>query len=70
MRFAERPDGRDYLASMGIYVFRKQFLVDLLTESAAIDFGKDIIPQAVNTPRVGLSIRRVLGRHRNHTDVL
>ena len=49
MRFAERTDGCDYLASMGIYVFRKQFLVDLLTASSAMDFGKDIIPQSVNT---------------------
>jgi glucose-1-phosphate adenylyltransferase len=48
VRYAERADGLDYLASMGIYVFRKQFLVDLLMESAAVDFGKELIPQAVN----------------------
>jgi glucose-1-phosphate adenylyltransferase len=48
MRYAERADGREYLASMGIYVFRKQFLVDLLMESTGADFGKEVIPQAVN----------------------
>jgi len=48
LRYATRADGRDYLASMGIYVFRKQFLVELLTESTAMDFGKELIPQSVN----------------------
>ena len=48
LRFAEREDGRDYLASMGIYVFRRQFLVDLLIGSSAVDFGKELIPQAVS----------------------
>ncbi len=39
---AERP----YLASMGIYIFRKELLKRLLMEdmSSAIDFGKEIIP--------------------------
>jgi glucose-1-phosphate adenylyltransferase len=48
VRYAERADGMDYLASMGIYVFRKQFLIDLLRESTAVDFGKELIPHAVN----------------------
>jgi glucose-1-phosphate adenylyltransferase len=48
LRYAERPDGRNYLASMGIYVFRRQFLMDLLLGSGAVDFGKELIPQAVN----------------------
>jgi glucose-1-phosphate adenylyltransferase len=49
IRFTTRSDGRDFLASMGIYVFRKQVLLDLLTESTAIDFGKEIIPQAIHS---------------------
>ena len=56
VRFAERSDGRDFLASMGIYVFRKEFLSSLLTESAAMDFGRDIIPQSVNKHRVSAYI--------------
>jgi glucose-1-phosphate adenylyltransferase len=52
IRSSHRPDGRDYLASMGIYVFRKQHLVDLLTESSAIDFGKELIPQTIHGRRV------------------
>jgi glucose-1-phosphate adenylyltransferase len=38
---------REYLASMGIYVFRKSFLIRLLKESTAIDFGKELIPEAI-----------------------
>jgi len=52
VRYEERADGRDYLASMGIYVFHKRFLVNLLLESTAADFGKDLIPQAVPNYRV------------------
>jgi glucose-1-phosphate adenylyltransferase len=52
IRSSKRPDGRDYLASMGIYVFQKQLLTDLLAESTAIDFGKELIPQAIHHRRV------------------
>jgi glucose-1-phosphate adenylyltransferase len=42
------PEGpREFLASMGIYFFRKHFLIDLLNESSAVDFGKELIPQAI-----------------------
>jgi glucose-1-phosphate adenylyltransferase len=50
---ATGPEGpREYLASMGIYFFRKQFLIDLLTESTAVDFGKEVIPQAIQKHNV------------------
>jgi glucose-1-phosphate adenylyltransferase len=45
-------DGRDYLANMGIYLFRKEFLVELLNESKALDFGKDVIPESVGKCKV------------------
>lgn len=39
---------RPYLASMGIYVFSRDTLFDLLaTHSSATDFGKEIIPEAL-----------------------
>ncbi|WP_138429241.1 glucose-1-phosphate adenylyltransferase [Fodinibius saliphilus] len=42
-------DGRVYLASMGIYIFKKEALNELLDEhEEATDFGKEIIPQAIN----------------------
>jgi glucose-1-phosphate adenylyltransferase len=41
-------DGRVYLASMGIYIFKKDILNDLFEEyEDATDFGKEIIPEAI-----------------------
>jgi len=46
------------LASMGIYVFNSEFLIDKLLEDAALgkksshDFGKDIIPGVIDKHRV------------------
>lgn len=42
---------KKHLASMGIYVFNLQVLLDLL-DTGAKDFGRDIIPQAIGTHRV------------------
>src|SRR5262249_45787802 len=42
--------GREYLASMGIYCFKREVLLELLTaKPLATDFGKDIFPRAVGT---------------------
>lgn len=42
--------GREYLASMGIYCFKRQVLIELLTaRPLATDFGKDVFPRAVAT---------------------
>jgi glucose-1-phosphate adenylyltransferase len=43
---------RPYMANMGIYVFQRKFLVDLLTETEAVDFGKEILPESINTYKV------------------
>ena len=46
------PGGREsYLASMGIYVFNRNVITDLL-DNPLSDFGKHIIPHAINTHRV------------------
>ncbi len=45
-------EGRNFLANMGIYVFGKKLLIDLLTNSDALDFGKDLFPQALDKHRV------------------
>ena len=45
------PD-RPFLASMGIYVFSREVLYDVLEGSRAVDFGKEIIPQSLGTHRV------------------
>ena len=42
--------GEIYLASMGIYIFNRQVMRDLLNEHPdAIDFGKEIIPMAIES---------------------
>ena len=47
-----RDDGRNFLGSMGIYVFCKDILFDVLMESDAADFGKEVIPQAIGRHKV------------------
>ena len=45
------PD-RPFVASMGIYVFSRDVLHDILARDNAVDFGREIIPHALNTHRV------------------
>ena len=40
--------GRHYLASMGIYIFNKDLLVKLMKDDGTVDFGKEIIPGAID----------------------
>lgn len=47
-----KSQGRDYLASMGIYIFNKKLLVDLMEGSDSIDFGKEIMPGAIENHKV------------------
>jgi glucose-1-phosphate adenylyltransferase len=46
--------GRNYQASMGIYIFNRQLLFDILLSEFrdATDFGKEIIPQSLNKYKV------------------
>ncbi len=44
--------GRDCLASMGIYLFNRDTLVDLLTKTDYHDFGREIFPASARTHRV------------------
>jgi glucose-1-phosphate adenylyltransferase len=45
--------GRRYLASMGIYLFNRQVLLDLLgADPAATDFGKEVFPRSLQSHRV------------------
>jgi glucose-1-phosphate adenylyltransferase len=49
-----RAKGKVYLASMGIYIFNRHLLFDLLQNENkdAADFGKEIIPQSINKYKV------------------
>ncbi len=63
--FHEKPEGDEldglesstgsetaYLGSMGIYVFRQEVLREMLLDTEAEDFGKQIIPAAIEELRV------------------
>jgi glucose-1-phosphate adenylyltransferase len=49
-----KKKGRVYLASMGIYIFTRKFLFDLLQSEykEGTDFGKEIIPQSIQKYKV------------------
>ncbi len=49
-----QQQGRNYLASMGIYIFNRKIMLDLLMEKFpdATDFGKEIIPSSINNHKV------------------
>ena len=41
--------GREYIASMGIYIFNREVLQEVLQDESNVDFGKDIIPKSIQT---------------------
>lgn len=49
--------GRDCLASMGIYLFNRDTLVDVLTKTDYQDFGKEIFPTSIRTHHVQLHLQ-------------
>ncbi len=49
---AMKSAGRLYLASMGIYVFDRDLLIELMNDPSTNDFGKEIIPQSIGKHKV------------------
>jgi glucose-1-phosphate adenylyltransferase len=49
-------NGRDCLASMGIYIFNRSTLMDVLTKTTYQDFGKEVFPAAFRTRHVGVHL--------------
>src|SRR5690606_10134897 len=47
-----KSQGREYLASMGIYVFTKGILQEMLLSNAGMDFGKELIPDSIGKKSV------------------
>ena len=41
--------GREYIASMGIYIFNREVLQEVLQDESNVDFGRDIIPKSIQT---------------------
>jgi glucose-1-phosphate adenylyltransferase len=46
------PGSGSFLASMGIYIFRPEVLSELLVGTDTVDFGREVIPQALSQYRV------------------
>lgn len=49
-------EGRNLLASMGLYIFNKDVMVDLLANTKYEDFGKEVFPAAMREHRVQLHL--------------
>ena len=47
-----KNEGREYLASMGIYIFNRDVLIDLMNNPNTVDFGKEIIPQSIHSHKI------------------
>lgn len=47
-----KAEGRHYLASMGIYVFDRDLLVELMNDPSTNDFGKEILPQSIGKEKI------------------
>jgi glucose-1-phosphate adenylyltransferase len=56
--FAAPPAGTPFMASMGIYVFSRDVLLDVLASDGATDFGREIIPSALGRYRVNAYLFR------------
>jgi glucose-1-phosphate adenylyltransferase len=44
--------GRGFLASMGIYLFERDYLEKVVTDPSLVDFGRHVIPAAIGTAQV------------------
>ena len=50
--FATHSDEQPFMASMGIYVFTRRALIDMLHREPGIDFGRELIPNALGKYKV------------------
>jgi glucose-1-phosphate adenylyltransferase len=48
--------GRDCLASMGIYLFNRATMVDVLTKTNYQDFGREVFPASIRTRKVQVEL--------------
>jgi glucose-1-phosphate adenylyltransferase len=51
-RFGVPAAGRTHLASMGVYLFGRDVLRDLLAHTDSKDFGREVIPRAIGERKV------------------
>ena len=50
--FATHTDEQPFMASMGVYVFTRRVLLEMLEQEPGIDFGRELIPNALGTYKV------------------
>ncbi len=50
--FAQHTDEQPFMASMGIYVFSRRVMHEILQRESGHDFGRELIPGALSTYRV------------------
>ena len=51
-----KSDGRDCVASMGIYLFNRETLEDVLTKTTYEDFGREVFPSAIRARHVQMHL--------------
>lgn len=56
--FGDHSDEKPFIASMGIYVFSRDVLFEILEHNDSHDFGREIIPAALQTHRVNAFLYR------------
>jgi glucose-1-phosphate adenylyltransferase len=56
--FGGHTNEKPFIASMGIYVFSRDVLLDILKQPGPTDFGREIIPAALGTHRVNAFLYR------------
>jgi glucose-1-phosphate adenylyltransferase len=56
--FAAHAADKPFVASMGIYVFSRDVLLDILRHESAKDFGREVIPSALDKYRVNSHLYR------------
>jgi len=50
--FGSHTDEQPFMASMGIYVFSRDILLDMLERESGLDFGRELIPAALTQYKV------------------
>ena len=50
--FATHTDEQPFMASMGVYVFSRRVMLEILEREEGHDFGRELIPRALSTHRV------------------
>jgi glucose-1-phosphate adenylyltransferase len=50
--FAPHTDEQPFMASMGVYVFSREVLLDMLERESGVDFGRELIPGALSNHTV------------------